>query len=58
MITDAGGTAEHIASREECGTRIAQIAQQGDRIVVMGARDDTLTSFARSILSKIDDGTD
>ena len=34
-------------TRERCGDRIVEIAQAGDRVVVMGARDDTLTVFAR-----------
>ncbi|MGB3378917.1 MAG: Mur ligase family protein [Allopontixanthobacter sediminis] len=53
MITDAGGTAEHLPTRENCASRIAEIARPGDRIVVMGARDDTLTEFARGILNRI-----
>ena len=56
LIGEAGGTAEYIPSREECGRRIAQIARPGDRVVVMGARDDTLTDFAKAILAKIDAG--
>jgi len=50
LIGEAGGKAEHIASREDCGKRIVEIARPGDRIVIMGARDDTLSSFARGIL--------
>lgn len=53
LITDAGGTAEHLPTREDCASRIAEIARPGDRIVVMGARDDTLTEFARGILNRI-----
>ena len=53
LIQDAGGNAQHIPSREDCGKRIAKIAQTGDRIVIMGARDDTLTGFARSLLSDL-----
>ena len=45
--------AEYIAAREDCGERIAAIARPGDRIVVMGARDDTLTEFARAILKRL-----
>ncbi|MET1753917.1 Mur ligase family protein [Novosphingobium sp. RD2P27] len=52
-IRAAGGHAEHIASREACGVRIAAIAQDGDRVVVMGARDDTLTTFATELLAKM-----
>ncbi len=53
LINAAGGRAEHIAAREDCGTRIAALARAGDRIAVMGARDDTLTEFARSILARL-----
>ena len=53
-ISEAGKPAEHFASRENCGERIVQIAQPGDRIVVMGARDDTLSTFARAILDRLD----
>lgn len=53
LIHAAGGRAEHIPSREECGARIAALARPGDRIAVMGARDDTLTEFAQSILARL-----
>ena len=48
-----GGRAEYIPSREDCGRRIVELARPGDRVVVMGARDDTLTAFARDILSHL-----
>ena len=54
LINAAGGQALHIPSREECGAHIATIARPGDRIVVMGARDDTLTGFARSIFTQLE----
>lgn len=53
LIDEAGGRAEHIPSREDCGTRIAEIARPGDRVVVMGARDDTLTGFAKALLARL-----
>ncbi|MCX9146728.1 glutamate ligase domain-containing protein [Erythrobacter sp. WG] len=53
LINDGGGQAEHIPSREACGERILALARPGDRIAVMGARDDTLTEFARSILARL-----
>lgn len=53
LIQEAGGAADHIPSREACGERIVQIVQPGDRIVIMGARDDTLTTFARDILARL-----
>ena len=53
LVNAAGGRAEHIPSREDCGARIAALARPDDRIAVMGARDDTLTEFARSILARL-----
>jgi UDP-N-acetylmuramate--alanine ligase len=53
MIRENGGTAEHIPAREDCGKQIVQLAQPGDRIVIMGARDDTLTTFAKSIMEQL-----
>lgn len=53
LINAAGGKAEHIPAREDCGARIVALARPGDRIAVMGARDDTLTEFARSILARL-----
>jgi UDP-N-acetylmuramate--alanine ligase len=52
-IIEAGGLAEHIPTREECGSAIAAMARPGDRIVVMGARDDTLRVFAADILARL-----
>jgi len=53
LIAEAGGSAEHIAERAACADRIAAIARPGDRIVIMGARDDTLTTFARDLLARL-----
>ena len=53
MIAAAGGHAEHIADRAACGDRIVALARPGDRIVVMGARDDTLSVFAKDILARV-----
>ena len=52
-IAAAGGRAEHIPARAECADRIVALARPGDRIVVMGARDDTLSGFARGILARL-----
>ena len=43
-------TAEHVADRSACADRLAELARPGDRIIVMGARDDTLTQFAEGLL--------
>ncbi|MCU0948229.1 MAG: Mur ligase family protein [Porphyrobacter sp.] len=53
LIAAAGGRAEHIPSREDCAARIAALAEPDDRIVVMGARDDTLSEFARALLARL-----
>jgi UDP-N-acetylmuramate--alanine ligase len=52
-VVAAGGQAEHIPYREDCGKRIVELARQGDRIVIMGARDDTLSGFAGALLMQI-----
>ena len=48
-----GPRAEYIPSREKCGDRIVELAQPGDRVVIMGARGDTLTTFAKDVLSRL-----
>ena len=53
LIRDAGGEAQYVALREDCGARIAEIARPHDRIIVMGARDDTLTTFAKDLLERL-----
>ncbi len=52
-VVAAGRQAEHIPSREDCGKRIVELAQPGDRIVIMGARDDTLSAFAAEVLGQL-----
>jgi UDP-N-acetylmuramate--alanine ligase len=57
LIREGGGpdgpVAEHISSREACADRLAELARSGDRIVIMGARDDTLTLFAKDLLARL-----
>ena len=53
LIIEAGGLADHVPAREDCAALIASIARPGDRIVVMGARDDTLTQFAKDLLARL-----
>ena len=48
-----GRRAEHLAARAECGRRLVELARPGDRIVVMGARDDTLGQFAAELLEAL-----
>ncbi|HMP56544.1 MAG TPA: Mur ligase family protein [Novosphingobium sp.] len=53
LIGQAGGTALHVPAREDCAHRILELARPGDRVVVMGARDDTLTAFAKDLLDRL-----
>jgi UDP-N-acetylmuramate--alanine ligase len=52
-VQAAGRKAEYFQTREECGQRLAELARRGDRIVVMGARDDTLSQFALELLESL-----
>ena len=52
-VVDNGRIAQHIPTRDLIRTFLKAEARQGDRIVVMGARDDTLTDFCRDILSDV-----
>ena len=55
-IAATGADAHHIADRTEAARSIADIARSGDRIVVMGARDDTLGLLAADILAAVAGG--
>ena len=48
-----GRWAAHMARREACGEAMLAFARPGDRILVLGARDDTLTDFARGLLARV-----
>ena len=52
-VAGFGRRAEHLPEREACADRLAGSAEPGDRIVVMGARDDTLTAFAEDLLARL-----
>ncbi|HEX8534468.1 MAG TPA: Mur ligase family protein [Allosphingosinicella sp.] len=52
-IRAAGRIAEHIPDRSACGERLLELASPGDRIVIMGARDDTLSQFAADLLARL-----
>jgi UDP-N-acetylmuramate--alanine ligase len=53
MIQDAGGHAQHVPTREGVADCIVSLGKPGDRVVVMGARDDTLTEFAEQLLNRL-----
>jgi UDP-N-acetylmuramate--alanine ligase len=48
-----GREAVAFADRAACGKALIARAREGDRIVVMGARDDTLTTFANELLQAL-----
>jgi UDP-N-acetylmuramate--alanine ligase len=52
-VRASGRNAEHISDREQGGERLRELARAGDRIVIMGARDDTLSTFASELLNAL-----
>ena len=52
-VRTAGRNAEHVPGRADCGERLLELARPGDRILVMGARDDTLTQFAEELVERL-----
>ena len=52
-VAATGRHAEAHGDRASCGDRLLDLARPGDRIVVMGARDDTLADFARDLLKRL-----
>ena len=52
-ITRRGRKAFALADRATCGDLLVSLARPGDRIIVMGARDDSLSQFARELLARL-----
>lgn len=52
-VRAAGRQAQALATRADCGDRIVDMASPGDRVVVMGARDDSLSTFAAKLLARL-----
>ena len=50
-LTARGSPARHIADRAEAAAALVAAARPGDRIVVMGARDDTLSLLAAEMVA-------
>ncbi len=53
QVRAASRNAEHIPARAAIADRLAALAKPGDRIIIMGARDDTLSQFAEDLLSRL-----
>jgi UDP-N-acetylmuramate--alanine ligase len=48
-----GRSAFTFADRAACGEKLIELARTGDRVVVMGARDDTLSQFATDLVARM-----
>lgn len=58
IAADIGANARHIPDRAEAAAALVARARAGDRIVVMGARDDTLSLLAREMLVGVESRLD
>ena len=52
-IVAGGAEAVHLTTRANCGAAMLDEVKAGDRILILGARDDTLTDFGRELLEKL-----
>lgn len=52
-IRSQGRHVEVYETRVQCGDRLVELARPGDRIIIMGARDDTLSDFAADVLARV-----
>jgi UDP-N-acetylmuramate--alanine ligase len=52
-IERGGRKAAAFPDRSACGDVLVRLARPGDRILVMGARDDSLSHFARELLQRL-----
>jgi len=52
-IRAAGGDVQHVQNREEIGRKLLAEALPGDRIAILGARDDSLSEFARELVDRL-----
>src|SRR5262249_8214431 len=52
-VATRGREAHAFKDRAACGDKLIALARPGDRIVIMGARDDTLPEFAAELLRRL-----
>lgn len=52
-VTARGRRAFALPDRAACGDKLVSLAKSGDRVVIMGARDDTLSTFAAELLARL-----
>ena len=53
FVAAIGAHATYLPTRDACGAAILAEARDGDRILILGARDDTLTDFALELLGRL-----
>jgi UDP-N-acetylmuramate--alanine ligase len=53
QVRTRGAEAEHIPQRTAIGEALLTEATDGDRIVIMGARDDSLSEFAAELVERL-----
>jgi UDP-N-acetylmuramate--alanine ligase len=53
QVRQLGREAEHVPQRADIGDNLLDEAKAGDRILIMGARDDTLIDFARGLVERL-----
>ena len=53
QVRAKGVSAEHIPERAAIGDALVSEARPGDRILIMGAREDTLAEFAREVVERL-----
>ena len=53
QVRAAGIEADHIPERAAIGDALLAEAREGDRIVIMGARDDSLSEFAADLIERL-----
>jgi UDP-N-acetylmuramate--alanine ligase len=52
-IRERGRDAVHVPERVKIGEALVSEAKPGDRILIMGARDDTLIDFAQHLVERL-----
>ncbi len=53
-VRTRGRSAFAFGDRAECGDKLVALARPGDRVVIMGARDDTLAQFAAELVDRLE----
>jgi UDP-N-acetylmuramate--alanine ligase len=52
-VREADHDAQAFETRTDCGNKLLELARAGDRVIIMGARDDTLATFASELLAAL-----